>query len=576
MKNHVRYCFSRCIQFITTSINSLSIFDTMGFKDTILFRNVDYHGRLYDKFPKVYNVYVIGLVACISGFMFGFDISSMSSMIGTSHYQEYFNHPSSTAQGGITASMAGGSFLGSLISPNFSDAYGRRFSLHMCATFWMIGAILQCASQNQAMLIVGRVVSGVGVGFGSSIAPVYCSEVAPPKIRGTICGLFQLCVTVGIMVLFYIGFGCSYINGTAAFRVTWGIQLVPGLVLLTATFFLPESPRWLANNNRWEEAYEVISNVTAHGNKDDSNVQFQLQEIKEQVLIDQQAVNFSYKHLFRKKTIQKTLVGISAQMWQQLCGMNVMMYYIVYIFRMAGYTGSNVLVSGSIQYVLNVVMTIPALVLVDKIGRRPVLITGGIFMFIWLFVVAGLLATYSVPEPDGFDGDRTVTISIPTYNAPAARGVIAACYLFVCSFAPTWGIGIWIYCSEIFNNMERAKGSALCAAVNWAFNFALAMFVPDAFQNISWRTYIIFGVFSFVMTVQTFFMFPETKGKTLEEIDQMWADKVPAWKTASHVPVLPIVEDEYGNKLGVNGTVQHVEDAKPQSELVEKMGVCSR
>ncbi|CCE92255.1 sugar porter family MFS transporter TDEL_0E00120 [Torulaspora delbrueckii] len=546
----------------------------MSVKDKFLLRNVEYHGRLYDKFPKIYNVYAIGMVACISGLMFGFDISSMSSMIGTHYYQEFFGRPSSTAQGGITASMAGGSLLGSIVSPNFSDAFGRRFSLHLCAALWIIGSIIQCASQNQGMLIAGRVISGMGIGFGSSVAPVYCSEVAPPKIRGTICGLFQFSVTLGIMILFYIGFGCHYINSTASFRVTWGLQMVPGLILLVGTFFLPESPRWLANHGRWEESYDIIARIGAKGDRDDPHVKFQIDEIKEQVMIDREAVDFSYKHLFRKKTIRKTIVGVSAQMWQQLCGMNVMMYYIVYIFRMAGYGESMVLVSGSIQYVLNVVMTIPALFLVDKIGRRPVLITGGILMFIWLFVVAGLLANYSVAEPDGFDGDQTVTIRIPEYHGSAARGVIAASYLFVCSFAPTWGIGIWIYCSEIFNNMERAKGTALSASVNWAFNFALAMFVPRAFQNISWQTYIIFGVFSVALTIQTIFMFPETKGKTLEEIDQMWADHIPAWQTASYVPILPVMKDNQGRKLGIDDNVEHVENVSC-GPSTEKNGVKS-
>ncbi|SCU99094.1 LADA_0H17524g1_1 [Lachancea dasiensis] len=533
----------------------------MTLQDKVLMRNVQYRGRLYDRFPKVYNIYVLGVVACISGLMFGFDISSMSSMIGTTHYKEYFNNPGSTEQGGITASMSAGSFAGSLISSHFSDVFGRRVSLHLCASLWILGAILQSASQDVAMLVAGRVISGMGIGFGSSAAPVYCSEISPPRIRGTICGLFQFSVTMGIMILFYIGYGCHFINGQGAFRVTWGIQIVPGLVLLIAAFFLPESPRWLANNDRWEEASEVVAQVGARGNREDPQVKLQLEEIKEQVILDTQ-VSFGYRQLFRKKTLNKTIVGISAQMWQQLCGMNVMMYYIVFIFQMAGYSGDQVLVSGSIQYVLNVVMTIPALFLVDKVGRRPVLLVGGIFMFIWLFVVAGLLATYSVPAPEGFDGDETVTIRIPEDHKGPAKGVIAASYLFVCSFAPTWGIGIWIYCSEIFNNVERAKGSALCASVNWAFNFALAMFVPPAFKNISWKTYIIFGVFSVCLTIQTFFMFPETKGKTLEEIDQMWEDRIPAWKTGSYVPELPVIEDEEGNKLGLLANAQHIENAE--------------
>lgn len=525
-----------------------------------------YKPTLYDKFPKIYNIYVLGVVSCISGLMFGFDISSMSSMIGTTHYQEYFRHPNSTAQGGITASMAGGSFLGSIVSPTFTDKFGRRVSLHICASLWIIGSILQCASQDQAMLIVGRVISGMGIGFGSSAAPVYCAEISPPKIRGAIVGLFQLSVTVGIMILFYVGYGAHFINGAGAFRVTWGIEMVPGIVLLIATFFLPESPRWLANNGGWEQAQEIVARVTANGDFNDDQVRLQLEEIKEQVIIDSQAKSFGYLDLFKKKTLPKIIVGASAQMWQQLCGINVMMYYIVYIFQMAGFTGNTNLVSASINYVLNVVMTIPSLVLVDRVGRRPVLIIGGILMFAWLFATAGLLAVYSVPVPEGFGGNDTVRIRIPEDRKHAARGVIACCYLFVCSFAPSWGIGIWIYCSEIFNNKERAKGSALSAAVNWAFNFALAMFVPDAFRNITWRTYIVFAVFSVCLTIHTFLQFPETKGKTLEEIDQMWADNIPAWKTASYVPQMPVIEDAEGNKLGLGGETRHIEDAQSFQE----------
>lgn len=534
----------------------------MSLKNWLLFKDIKYEGTFYKKFPNIHNIYVIGMIACISGLMFGFDISSMSSMIGTDVYKNYFSHPDSLTQGGITASMAGGSFLGSLISPNFSDAFGRKVSLHICSCLWIIGTVLQCASQDQAMLIVGRVISGMGIGFGSSVAPIYCSELSPPNIRGTVSGLFQFSVTVGIMILFYVGYGCHFIDGTAAFRITWGLQMIPGFVLLVGVFFIPESPRWLANHNRWEETASVVANVIANGDINNEQVQFQLEEIKEQVIIDEAAKNFSFKDLFRKKTLPKTIVGISAQMWQQLCGMNVMMYYIVYIFNMAGYSGNSNLVASSIQYVLNVIMTIPALFLIDKAGRRPVLIIGGILMFTWLFSVAGILATYSVSVPGGVNGDDTVTIRIPDSHKSAAKGVIASSYLFVCSFAPTWGIGIWIYCSEIFNNMERAKGSAVSAATNWAFNFALAMFVPSAFKNISWKTYIIFGVFSVALTIQTFFMFPETKGKTLEEIDQMWADNIPAWKTSSYVPQLPVLEDDEGRKLGLLGNPQHLEDVK--------------
>ncbi|EDO14502.1 hypothetical protein Kpol_281p3 [Vanderwaltozyma polyspora DSM 70294] len=533
-----------------------------SFKDTILMKNIKYEGKLYERFPKIYNIYVIGFVSCISGLMFGFDISSMSSMIGTDAYKQYFGSPDATKQGGITSSMAAGSFVGSLLSPLFSDVFGRRVSLHICSTFWLIGATLQCASQDLAMLVVGRLVSGIGIGFGSAVAPVYCSEVAPPKIRGAIAGLFQLSVTLGILILYYVGYGAHFITSASSFRLTWGIQLVPGFVLLVATFFLPESPRWLANKGFWEKA---TYNICRINNTDPDNISeevaIQLEEMNTQVMDDKEADSFTYANLFRKKTIKKTIVGMSAQMWQQLSGINVMMYYIVYIFQMAGYSGNAVLVSGSINYILNVAMTIPALFVIDKLGRRPILIVGGILMFVWLFAVAGLLSVYSVPVPGGVGGNETVNIMIPDNHKHAAKGVIACCYLFVCTFAPTWGIGIWIYCSEIFNNSERAKGSSLSAAVNWIFNFALGLFVPSAFQNITWKTYLMFGIFSVALTIHTFLMFPETKGKTLEEIDQMWEANIPAWRSASWKPTLPShLHDDFKNLHTGESSSNFVED----------------
>lgn len=531
-------------------------------------KRTNYKVTIYDKFPKMYNIFVIGFTSCISGLMFGFDVSSMSSMIGTDGYKKFFGSPGPTEQGGITACMPAGSFVGSLAAPFFSDSFGRRVSLHLCSIFWMIGAILQCASQDLAMLCVGRVISGIGIGFGSSVAPVYCSEVAPPKIRGAIGGLFQFSVTLGIMILFFIGYGAHFIKGAGSFRLTWGMELVPGAFLFLAVFFLPESPRWLALHGCWDETEEIVAKVAAKGDKENEQVMIQLEEIREQVEVDKEAEAFRLVDLFRPKTRLKTMVGMMAQMWQQMCGMNVMMYYIVYIFTMAGFQGGAVLVSGSIQYVLNVVMTIPALFLMDKCGRRPVLLVGGLFMLAWLFAVGGLLATYSDPYPDGFEGDKTVRIAIPKSNKPAANGVIACSYLFVCSYAPTWGVCIWIYCAEIFNNTERAKGSGLCTAVNWIFNFALALFVPSAFKNLTWKTYIMFGVFCVALTINTFLMFPETKGKTLEEIDQMWEARIPAWKTHNWAPTIP-PSGKFDQEMH-KADVEHIEDTEESDRISPK------
>lgn len=512
--------------------------------------------RFLDATPNIYNPFVIAMISCISGMMFGFDISSMSVFVGQDPYLNFFDSPSSVMQGFITASMSLGSFFGAITSTFVSEPFGRRASLFICGLLWCIGAAVQSSAQNRAQLIAGRIISGWGIGFGSSVAPVYGSEMAPRKIRGAIGGIFQFSVTLGIFIMFLIGYGCSHIDGKASFRVPWGCQIIPGLCLLVGLFFIPESPRWLAKQGYWEDAEFIVAKIQAKGDVSDPNVQIEMSEIKDQLLLDEHVKEFTYAQLFTKKYRKRTVTAIFAQIWQQLTGMNVMMYYIVYIFNMAGYQGNTNLVPSLIQYILNMVATVPALFLLDKLGRRTILLFGAAFMMAWQFGVAGILATYS--EPDYIND--TVRISIPDSNKSAAKGVIACCYMFVVSFAVSWGVGIWVYCSEVWGDSQsRQRGAALAAAANWIFNFAIAMFTPASFRNITWKTYCIYATFCACMFIHVFFFFPETKGKRLEEIAQIWEENVPAWRSASWVPSVPLASDaELASKL----QTQHAEDAR--------------
>lgn len=505
---------------------------------------------------KVYNPYVLAAISTIAGLLFGFDISSVSSFVDVDAYKDYFHHPSSTAQGGITASMAGGSFLACLVCGYLVDKFGRRPIIQLAAAFWIVGCAIQSSAQNVAQLICGRLIAGLGVGLGSSTVPVYISELSPKNVRGRLGAIFQWAVTWGIMIMFYIGFGCSHIKGTASFRVAWGIMIIPGLVLFLGSLVLAESPRWLAKQGRWEEAIHIISMVQAKGDANHPDVALEIEEIREAVEIEKAYAHITILDLFSKNNINRTLVGLSSQIWQQLTGMNVMMYYIVYIFQMAGFTGNTGLTSSSIQYVINVVMTIPALLWIDRWGRRKVLITGSSLMCMWLLIMSVLLGVFSSEVPNLPD-DALIRITVD--SRPAAKAIISVSYLFVASFAPTWGPGIWIYCSEIFPNSQRGVANGLCASANWIFNFALAMFVPTAFKNITWKTYLIFMVFCFVMTIHVYFLFPETKGKTLEEISMMWDAKVPAWRTSKWVPETPATRHEQYDEKREAATGEHKE-----------------
>lgn len=212
------------------------------------------------------------------------------------------------------------------------------------------------------------------------------------------------------------------------------------------------------------------------------------------------------------------------------------MYYINTVFAMAGYTGQANLLASSITYIINVFMTIPALIWMDKWGRRPTMLAGSLLMGIWMFTAAGILATKGEPvPPGGLDNDPSKSMKV---SGSAAQGLVAVTYLFVASFAPTWGPVSWTYPPELFPLRLRSKGTAVATSGNWAFNTALGLFVPVAFEHIKWKAYIIFGVFNIAAFIHVALLFPETAGKTLEETEAIFEDPngikylgTPAWRT---------------------------------------------
>ncbi|KAI1081077.1 general substrate transporter [Whalleya microplaca] len=484
---------------------------------------------------KFGNIYVIAATSVIGGALFGFDISSMSAIIATQPYKCQFNAqgnnpdtgecqgPDDVLQGGITAAMPGGSWLGALISGILSDWLGRKTSIQIGAIIWIVGSVLVCASQNIPMLIVGRVINGLSVGICSAQVPVYISELSPPSLRGRLIGMQQWAITWGIAIMFFLCYGSHFIDGEAAFRLPWGLQMIPALLLFFGLVVLPESPRWLAKHDRWEDAKVVLVSVHGKGDPNSALVAKEMHEIREMVEFERANSDVSWLELFRPRMLNRTHIGLFTQIWSQLTGMNVMMYYISYIFTMTG-SGDDVLLPSGIQFIINVVMTVPALIWLDRWGRRPTMLVGAFFMCLWLCVNAGLFAVYSRPAREHeFD---TPAISM-VIDGPAATAVIASTYLFVASYAPTWGPASWTYPAELYPLRVRGKAVALATSGNWAFNFALAYFVPPAFANITWQTYVMFAVFCFAMFFHVLFLFPETANKTLEEVAATFEDDGP-------------------------------------------------
>lgn len=464
------------------------------------------------------NPYIVGSFACIGGGLFGLDISSMSGVLTNPYYLRQFHNPGSSAQGAIVAAMPAGSFVGALAVSQLGDRLGRKKTIMLASLIWVIGSILQCASVNRGMLVVGRIISGISVGISSTIVPVYQSEITAPAIRGRMVSLQQWSITWGILIQYFIQFGSSYINGVASFRLPWGLQMIPAIILFLGMFFFPESPRWLMDHDRDEEALEILADVHGGGDKNNELVRLEFEEIKQQVIFEKSEGAKSYLDLLKGNIPRRVFLGSSLQMWSQLSGMNVMMYYIVYVFQGSGLTGTRAgLIAASVQYVLNVAATVPAIIFIDKWGRRPMLILGSLFMGTFLYLVGGLQARYG---QWGELGGQAVWLI--TGHDSATKGIIVCSYLFVCSFAVTMGPVSWTYPAEIYSLKTRGKAVSIATATNWIFNFALAWATPPGFANIAWKTYYVFGTFNFAAAIHFFFMFPETVGRTLEEIEDVF------------------------------------------------------
>ena len=402
--------------------------------------------------------------------------------------------------------MPAGSLVGALCSSFLADRLSRKTAIQIAAVIWCVGAILQAASNGVPLLCVGRVVGGFAIGICSAIVPVYQSEIAPKEIRGRVVSLQQWAITWGILIQYFIQYGSSFYDGgvdnkfqgTAAFRIPWGIQAVPGAILFLGLFFFPKSPRWLASKDRWEEALTVLAHLHGNGDRNHPKVLAEYQEIEEALRFEREVAETSFTALVKPRILKRVILGMSIQMWSQLCGMNIMvsffqrccnqqgvyvhaaigtdylqslrglgacirlllqydrvsirkwlttrqMYYIVFIMRGAGIADE--LLTSSIQYIINVVMTLPAILYLDKFGRRPALLVGSFLMMTWLFTTGALQASYGVPNPDKTDKD--ISWVVPKEHSAVSKAIVACSYLFVASFATTWGPTSWTCTSHI-------------------------------------------------------------------------------------------------------------------------------
>ncbi|KAJ2403587.1 hypothetical protein J3F80_005422 [Coemansia sp. RSA 2526] len=465
--------------------------------------------------------YLTCSISSLGGFMFGYDTGVLASILEFDKWKSYFHHPGSIGVGVIVSALTAGCFVGSLIAGRIADKYSRKRTIMIACVVFSLGAAIQCGSINRAMLIVGRFISGLGVGVLSMTVPMFQSELAPPAIRGRLVSFQQWAITWGIVVSYWVDYGLHFVQSDVAWRVPIGIQIVPAAVLFVAMFFMPYSPRWLVNHGLVDEAHVVLAKLRAMGDLNAPDVVTELEEIKESVQVDGVTAVRSYTELFHVPIRRRVLIGIAVHALSQLSGINVTLYFAPTIFKQSGLTGKNAsLLAQGLSGVVNCLFTIPAILWIDRWGRRKTLMFGSLGCGIAYFVQA--VAT-GATQHKTFDENGDLYLNLPTGPSYV---VIVMIYIFIASFAMSWGPVSWVYPSEIFSMHIRSKANSITTAANWLFNFGISLVSPILIKHITWGLDLIFAIIMFVSIGIVYLFFPETKNRSLEDMEIIFGGSV--------------------------------------------------
>ncbi|KAJ7491114.1 hexose transport-related protein [Mycena latifolia] len=431
----------------------------------------------------------------------------------------------SSFKGWSVSTLGLGGWAGALSNGYLCDTISRRWTLFVGSMVCLLGTALTTGAQNAAWMFVGRFFIGWAVGSLSAAVPLYNSEISPPELRGTIVSIQQLAIVTGICISFWVGYGTNFISETnsASWRVCLAGQGIPAIALALLSFTLPYTPRWLIRKGRGQEALRTLAWLRKMP-EDSEIVQLEYVEIQAEAMFEAEMTTerfprlvgggaftqfklqvaqfgelFTTIHMFRR-----TAVACLTQFFQQMSGIDAIVYYAPTIFKSLGLGKQSVsLLAAGVIGVVFVISTFPAIASIDRIGRRPLLILGGSGMALMLILIAALSATYQ-----------------PEWNNSAAAWTTATfIWIYVAFFGMSWGPVSWTVISEVFPLSTRAHGVALGASANWMTNFIVGIIVPAMLDNITYGTYLVFLMFMLMGIAFAIWVLPETFGKSLEEMD---------------------------------------------------------
>ena len=481
--------------------------------------------------------YVTVSICCVmvafGGFVFGWDTGTISGFVAQTDFLRRFGmkhkdgsyYLSKVRTGLIVAIFNIGCAIGGIVLAKLGDMYGRKMGLIVVVVIYIIGIIIQIASIDKwYQYFIGRIISGLGVGGIAVLSPMLISEVAPKDMRGTLVSCYQLMITLGIFLGYCTNFGTKNYSNSVQWRVPLGLCFAWALFMIGGMTFVPESPRYLAEVGKVEEAKRsiAVSNKVAI---DDPSVLAEVEGVLAGIEAEKLAGSASWGELFSTKTkvLQRLIMGAMIQSLQQLTGDNYFFYYGTTVFNAVGMSDS---FETSIVFgVVNFFSTCCSLYTVDRFGRRNCLLYGAVGMVCCYVVYASVGVTKLWPNGEGNGSSKGAGNCM----------ICFACFYIFC-FATTWAPIAYVVISETFPLRVKSKAMSIATAANWFWGFLIGFFTPFITGAINfYYGYVFMGCMVFAY-FYVFFFVPETKGLSLEEVNDMYAEGVLPWKSASWVP----------------------------------------
>lgn len=440
---------------------------------------------------KNWFVIYVAAIAAMGGLLFGYDTGVIS---GAMLFIEKKWTLTPFDKGWIVSSVLVGAVLGSAFSGRIADKFGRKKVIIVTAVIFFLGSIFSAAANSPEMLIWSRILIGLAIGVASFTVPLYISEISPTNIRGALVSMNQLAITIGILGSYFID--QYFASFTLSWRLMFFVGVIPSILLAIGMIFLPDTPRWLVFAGKDDEARKIIAKIESE-DKAEQELNIIKNSIKEES-------GSSYLDLLKPSLKPALIIGIGLMFFQQMTGINTIIYYAPTIFKMAGFVSETAAIAATVSVgIVNVLLTVVSMFLIDRLGRKPLLYGGLVGM------TAGLMLLGLAFQFADQLGSSLKWISIGSLE------------LYIASFAISLGPIAWLIIAEIYPTKIRGAAMSVATLSNWGFNFVVSLtFLPLIASLGKTNTFWLYAFLSIAAIVFTKFFVPETKGLSLEEIEQ--------------------------------------------------------